>query len=283
MTCRSLFLLLSSVLPSLAIGFWLAIALPSLSSSSHRLSPLSNSLACVTPLWVGVLLDALAAVVGMPSLSSAVNVARMRVPPHCMECRLLFLLLSIGYAVVGCRDGIINYYQLSSLFNSLVCVPPLCVVRRSLLSLLSSALPSSAVASTSPWLSSADVVARLARVRAAALRDAPLAALAAVVSYAVIGCRVGLAVILISCRCCSPRSVLAAALRGVMLSTLAAIVVVLSLSSAVAFVHIARVRTAAQCSAPLAAFTAAVSYAVLGCRVGLAVALINCHRYSPHS
>ena len=130
----------------------------------------------------------------------------MRVPPHCMECRLLFLLLSIGYAVVGCRDGIINYYQLSSLFNSLVCVPPLCVVRRSLLSLLSLALPSSVVASTSPWLSSADVVARLARVRAAALRDAPLAALAAVVSYAVIGCRVGLAVILISCRRCSPRS-----------------------------------------------------------------------------
>ena len=224
MTCRLLFSLLSSVLPSLAIGFWLAIALPSLSSSSHRLSPLSNSLACVTTLWVGVLLDALAAVVGMPSLSSAVNVARMRVPPHCMECRSLFLLLSLAMpssAVAMASSTIISClrysthscvyrrsvwcaahcsrccrwlchrrlscrprrgsHQLTSLLASLACVPPLYVTRRSLLLLLLSAMPSSAVVSASPSFLSAVVVARLARVLAAALRGVPLAALAAVV------------------------------------------------------------------------------------------------------
>ena len=184
------------------------------------------------------------------------------------------------------------------------------MARRSLLSMLLAMRPS-AVASASLSLSSAVAVARSTRLRAAALHvplavlaanvcmpsltlavdvahiafmcaaalcGVPLAALASVIGYAVVRCRVGLVVALISCRCRSPRSVRAAALRGVRLSTFAAIVVVLSLSSAVAFAHIARVRTAAQCSAPLAAFTAAVSYAVLGCRVGLAVALINCHR-----
>ena len=129
-----------------------------------------------------------------------------------------------------------------------------------------------------PSLTLAVDVAHIARMCAAALCGVPLAALASVIGYAVVRCRVGLVVALISCRCRSPRSVRAAALRGVRLSTFAAIVVVLSLSSAVAFAHIARVRTAALCRAPLAAFTAAVSYAVLGCRVGLAVALINCHR-----
>ena len=72
-------------------------------------------------------------------------------------------------------------HQLTSLLASLACVPPLYVTRRSLLSLLSSAMPSSAVVSASPSFLSAVVVARLARVLAAALLGVPLAALAAVV------------------------------------------------------------------------------------------------------
>ena len=61
----------------------------------------------------------------------------------------------------------------------------------------------------------------------------------------------GLAVALIGCRLCSPH-LRAAALRGVPLAVLAAVISVLSLSLAVADAHIARVRTGALCGMPLA-------------------------------
>ena len=236
MTCRLLLSLLSSVMPSLAIGFWLAIALPSLSSAVTIVQ-----LACLRYDALGWRATRCSrcgrrhavSLIGGQCCSHACAAALYGVP-------LAALTAVVGYAVVGCRDGIINYYQLSSLFNSLVCVPPLCVVRRSLLSLLSLALPSSVVASTSPWLSSADVVARLARVRAAAPRGVLLAALAAVVGMPSLSHRMSL--LLKSLACVPPH-----------------------------------------CMVPLAALAAVVGYAVVGCCVGLAIALIRCLRCSPRS
>ena len=116
------------------------------------------------------------------------------VTPTCLACgRLLSLPSLLCCHWLSHRPHCCSY-RLSLLLNSLACVQPLWVACRSLLSLLSSAMRPSAVASASLSLSSAVTVARLARVRAAALRGVPLAAFAAVVS-----CRIGLAIALVGC------------------------------------------------------------------------------------
>ena len=130
-------------------------------------------------------------------------------------------------------------HRLSLLLASLARVPQLCVAYHSLLSLLSfasirshllqpfasiarlcaaaclaccsslllqsSVMPSPAVGLSLPLLSSAAAVVRLARLCAAAQRGKLLAALAAIIHYDVVGCRVVFAVALIGCRRCSLR------------------------------------------------------------------------------
>ena len=87
----------------------------------------------------------------------------------------------------------------------------------------------------------------------------------------------------IGCRRCMPRSRACrrrSTRRGVPLAALAAVVSMMSLSSAVDVTQPTRVRTAAQCGLPLTALAAVVGYTVVGCRVGLAIALISCCRCS---
>ena len=87
----------------------------------------------------------------------------------------------------------------------------------------------------------------------------------------------------IGCRRCMPRSRACrrrSTRRGVPLAALAAVVSMPSLSSAVDVTQPTRVRTAAWCGLPLTALAAVVGYTVVGCRVGLAIALISCCRCS---
>ena len=188
---------------------------------------------------------------------------------------------------------------------------------RSLLSLLLLALPSSAVASAPPSLSSAVVIARLARVRAAALCDVLLASVVCMPSLSLafavahiarsLACRRSawrtarcsrwcrrLAFALIGCRCCSHRSRAcchSACCPSLSLQSTAQYAVtgcrvglsLPSFSSTVAVAQLTRLLTAALCGAPLAALAAVVGYAIVGCCVGLAVALISVCRCSPRS
>ena len=87
----------------------------------------------------------------------------------------------------------------------------------------------------------------------------------------------------IGCRRCMPRSRACrrrSTRRGVPLAALAAVVSMMSLSSAVDVTQPTRVRTAAWCGLLLTALAAVVGYTVVGCRVGLAIALISCCRCS---
>lgn len=87
----------------------------------------------------------------------------------------------------------------------------------------------------------------------------------------------------IGCRRCMPRSRACrrrSTRRGVPLAALAAVVSMPSLSSAVDVTQPTRVRTAAWCGLLLTALAAVVGYTVVGCRVGLAIALISCRRCS---
>ena len=136
------------------------------------------------------------------SLSSAVAIAHIA---FVRAAALLGVLLAARSSCCCrwlCRRRLSRHprclsHRLSSLLALLACVPWLYVACRSLISLLTFACRHS------HWLFD---VAQLTRVRTAALCGAPLTALAAVVDYTVVGFRVGLAVALISCRRCSPRS-----------------------------------------------------------------------------
>ena len=131
----------------------------------------------------------------LPSLASLTCV-----PQLCVAyCSLLSRLPS----------GSIRAHRLPLLLASLACVLPLCLVCCSSLSLQSTAqyaVTGGRVGLSLPSLLSVGRCRCSHSSRAAALYGVPLAALAAVVGFAVIGGRFGPAVALIGCRHCSPRS-----------------------------------------------------------------------------